>query len=282
MTTTSRCLCGAVRWTAEGPLQFMSHCHCSRCRKAHGTPFATYVAAPADGFSLTGAEHVRRYEPSPGFFRPFCTICGSVTPGAAWEGLVFLPVGNMEEDPGERAAAHIFVGSKAPWYDIPDALPQFETYPPGTDAPVQPDRQPPDPPGRHTRGSCLCGSVAYVIEEKPFMARYCHCSRCRKARGAAHASNMLTRVEDVRFTRGADLIKSYKVPEAKFYTQSFCTTCGSPVPRLDTGRHIAIIPMGSLDDDPGIRPSEHIWAESRAPWFQIADSLPQHPGAPPA
>ena len=280
--TTSRCLCGAVRWTAEGPLQFMSHCHCSRCRKAHGTPFATYIAAPADGFSLTGAEHVRRYESSPGFFRPFCTICGSVTPGAAWEGLVFLPVGNMDDDPGERAAGHIFVGSKAPWYDIPDALPQFETYPPGTDAPVQPDRPPPDPPGELTRGSCLCGSVAYVLEEKAFMARYCHCSRCRKARGAAHASNMLTRVEDVRFTRGADLVASYKVPEAKFYTQSFCTRCGSPMPRLDTGRHIAIIPMGSLDDDPLIRPTEHIWAESKAPWFEIADSLPQHPGAPPA
>jgi hypothetical protein len=93
---------------------------------------------------------------------------------------------------------------------------------------------------------------------------------------------MLTRVEDVRFTRGADLVSSYKLPEARFFTQSFCTRCGSPMPRLDTGRHIAIIPMGSLDDDPQLRPSEHIWAESRAPWFEIADSLPQHPGAPPA
>jgi len=113
------------------------------------------------------------------------------------------------------------------------------------------------------------------------MARYCHCSRCRQARGAAHAANMLTRVEGVRFTRGADLVASYKVPEAKFYTQAFCRGCGSPVARLDHGRHIAIIPMGSLDDDPGVRPSEHIWAESKAPWFEIADTLPQHPGPPP-
>jgi hypothetical protein len=279
--TKSRCLCGAVRWTAEGPLQFMSHCHCSRCRKAHGTPFATYVAAPADSFTLTGAEHVTRYESSPGFFRPFCNHCGSVTPGDAWEGLVFLPAGCMEDDPAERPGAHIFVASKARWYEIPDALPQFEAYPAGVGTPEQPDLTLPDPPGKFTRGSCLCGSVAYVVEEKPFMARYCHCSRCRQARGAAHASNMLTRVEGVRFTRGADLVASYKLPEAKFFTQAFCRRCGSAMPRLDTGRNIAIVPMGSLDDDPGIRPSEHIFAESKAPWFEIADGLTQHPGPPP-
>ena len=279
--STSRCLCGAVRWTATGPLQFMSHCHCSRCRKAHGTAFATYVTTPVDGFSLTGAEHVKRYESAPGFFRPFCTTCGSVTPGDAWEGLVGLPVGNMEEDPGERPVAHIFVASKAPWYDIPDSLLQFEAYPPVVDLPSQPDLALPDPPGGSPRGSCLCGSVAWIVEEKPFIARFCHCSRCRRARGAAHACNMVTRLEGVRFTRGADTVATYKVPEAKFFSQSFCRGCGSPVPRLDEGRKIAIVPMGGLDDDPGIRPSEHIWTESKAPWFEIADELPKHPGPPP-
>lgn len=279
--TKSRCLCGAVRWTAAGPFQFMSHCHCSRCRKAHGTPFATYVAAPVDGLSLTGAEHVARYESSPKFFRPFCTRCGSVTPGDAWRGLVFLPAGCLEDDPAERPSAHIFVGSKAPWYEIPDALPQFEAYPPGTDVAAQPDRPPPDPPGPSPRGSCLCGGVAFVVDATPFLARYCHCSRCRQARGAACAANMLTRVEDVRFTRGADLVASYKLPEAKFFTQAFCRSCGSPAPRLDHGRQRAVVPMGALDDDPGIRPSEHIWTGSKAPWFEIADGLAQHPGAPP-
>ena len=277
----SRCLCGTVRWTADGPLQFMSHCHCSRCRKAHGTPFATYVAAPSDTFRLTGAEHVRRYESSPGFFRPFCTACGSVTPGDALEGLMFLPAGCMEDDPGERPGAHIFVASKAPWYEIPDSLPQFEAYPPGTDVPAQPDRTPPDAPGKHPRGSCLCGSVAYVVEVTPFMARYCHCSRCRQARGAAHASNLVAHIDGVRFTRGADRVVTYKLPEARYFSQAFCRDCGSPMPRLDRERNIAIVAMGTLDDDPGIRPSEHIWTESRAPWFEIADRLTQHPGPPP-
>ena len=125
----SRCLCGQVSWDSEGPFQFMSHCHCSRCRKAHGTPFATYVAAPSDGFALSGGEHVARYESSPGFFRPFCTGCGSVAPGDPWQGLVFLPAGCMDDDTGERPVGHIFVGSRAPWFEIRDALPQFDDVP---------------------------------------------------------------------------------------------------------------------------------------------------------
>jgi len=128
--THSRCLCGAVTWKTDGPFQFMSHCHCSRCRKAHGTPFATYVAAPAGGFRSSGRERVGRWESSPGFFRYFCTRCGSVVPGDPWQGLVFLPAGCMEEDPGERPGAHIFVASRAPWFEIRDALPRFEAYPP--------------------------------------------------------------------------------------------------------------------------------------------------------
>src|ERR671924_2048343 len=102
------CLCGSVTWSSDGPFEYMSHCHCSRCRKAHGTPFATYVAAPEGGFRLRGEDRVDRWESSPGFFRAFCTGCGSVVPGDPWQGLVFLPAGCMEDDPGERPAAHIF------------------------------------------------------------------------------------------------------------------------------------------------------------------------------
>src|SRR5919201_3388049 len=105
--THSTCLCGNVTWDAAGPFQFMSHCHCSRCRKAHGTPFATYVAAAADGFRMSGRDRVARWESSPGFFRYFCTGCGSSVPGDPWEGLVFLPAGCMDSDPGERPGAHI-------------------------------------------------------------------------------------------------------------------------------------------------------------------------------
>jgi hypothetical protein len=92
---------------------------------------------------------------------------------------------------------------------------------------------------------------------------------------------MLTHIDGIRFTRGADRVVTYKLPEAKFFSQAFCRDCGSPMPRLDRERNIAIVPMGTLDDDPGVRPSEHIWTESKAPWFEIADRLTQRPGPPP-
>ena len=273
------CLCSEVAWEIDGPIELMSHCHCSRCRKTHGAAFATYVAGPAAAFRLRGGERVARWESSPGFYRCFCERCGSVVPGDPFDDRIFLPAGNFDDDPAVRPLAHIFVGSQAPWYEIRDSVPRFEAYPPGIDAPVLPDRPPLDPPGA-PRGSCLCGGVTYVIEGQPSRCHNCHCSRCRKARSAAHATNLFTAADGVRFTRGADQLASYKVPDAKHFTHVFCRTCGSPMPRISPTRGIAVVPMGALDDDPGLHPQAHIFVGSKAPWFDIADQLPQHPEYP--
>lgn len=268
----ARCLCGAVGWELDGPIEGMSHCHCSRCRKAHGAAFATYAAGAAAGFRLRGRERIARWESSPGLLRCFCEGCGSVVPGDASEGRIFVPAGNFDDDPGIRPLAHIFVASKAPWYEIRDHLPRFDAYPAGMDAPVLPERAPLDPPGA-PRGSCLCGGVTYLIESKPQRSVNCHCSRCRKARSAAHGSYLFAAV---RFTRGEDLLVSYTLPEAVRFTYAFCRVCGSSMPRLDPGGGVVGIPMGSLDDDPGIRPQAHIFVGSKAPWYEIADDLPRY------
>lgn len=68
--------------------------------------------------------------------------------------------------------------------------------------------------------------------------------------------------------------------EAKHFTHVFCSACGASMPRLDESRGIAIVPMGSLDDDPGVRPQRHIFAVSRAPWDEIHDNLPVFSGPP--
>jgi hypothetical protein len=278
------CLCGDVAWEIRPPLQFMSHCHCGRCRKAHGSAFSTAVFAPADGFRMVrGAERVTHYESTPGNERPFCGVCGSAVPGGQpWNGLLGVPAGALDDDPGVRPIAHIFVGSKAPWYDVVDGIARFDAYPPGVDAPVFPDLARPPTAAGAVGGSCLCGRVAYVVTGPVLRAQHCHCSRCRKARAAAHASNFFTAIDGVRFTRGEDALRSYKVPDAKFYTQAFCGACGSPMPRLDAGRGLASVPMGSLDDDPGVRPTRHIYVGSKAPWYEIPDDgLPQFAEMPP-
>jgi hypothetical protein len=275
------CLCGDVQWEIEGPFELMSHCHCSRCRKSHGTGFSTAVAGPARRFALRGKGRVERFEPSPGAARCFCGRCGSAVPGDPTGERVFVPAGNLDGDPGVRPLAHIFAASKAPWDTIADSLPRFDAWPPGFDLPVLPDRVPADPPG-HPRGSCLCGGVAFVLEGDPILCRNCHCSRCRRGRSAAHASNLGVRLSGLRFTRGEDLLGFYKLPEAKFFAQVFCRVCGSKAPRVDESRDLAIVPLGALDDDPGVRPGEHIFVASKAPWFEIADSLPQYAEYAPA
>jgi hypothetical protein len=270
------CLCGDVSWDVEGPFELMHHCHCGICRKTHGAAFATVVAVPAHGLHLRGAERIVAWESSPGFWRRFCGRCGSAVPGNATDGRVFVPCGNLDGDPGVAILAHIFTASKAPWYEISDGIPRFEAYPPGFEAPVLPDAPLAPRPSGVTRGSCNCGAVAFEYEGAPILCRNCHCGRCRRGRSAAHASNLGLRVAQFRWTRGEDRVATWKVPDAKFFAQAFCTTCGSKLPRVDASRDLVVVPLGSLDDDPGVRPTEHIFVADKAPWFEITDSLPQH------
>jgi hypothetical protein len=124
---TGSCLCGDVAWRAEGPYELMSHCHCSMCRKCHGTGYSTAVAAPTAGFRvLRGESGIARFESSPGTFRGFCARCGSMLPNVDGE-RAFMPTGCLDDDPGVRPIAHIFVGSKAPWDEIGDDLPRIES-----------------------------------------------------------------------------------------------------------------------------------------------------------
>lgn len=107
----------------------MHYCHCAMCRKTHGTAFATAAGLPADGFRfLSGEAGIRRYESSPGNQRCFCGRCGASVPGAAFDGTVFVPFGNVADDPGGRPVAHIYVASQAPWFVIADELPQFPEF----------------------------------------------------------------------------------------------------------------------------------------------------------
>jgi len=269
------CLCGGVAWEVAGDLVAMSHCHCSMCRKLHGAAFATYVGAAAKAFRwLGGVDLVTHYESSPGFDRSSCSRCGSVVPGDPTGGLAFMSAGCLDDDPGVRPQAHIFVSSKAPWHEICDDLPRFDAYPPGWDAPSV--SSPGLEPGRQgvTRGSCLCGGVTCEIEGQIELIRNCHCSRCRKARAAAHASNLFVAPARFRFTGGEERVQSFEVPGAKRFKHCFCRVCGSSQPSV--AADYVVVPAGCLDDDPGAREQLHIYVGSKAPWYEIADDLPQH------
>ena len=126
------CLCGAMRYEVDGPLTDVSNCHCSMCRRFHGAAFATYAKIGVEHFRwLSGQDLLTVYETSPGIGWAFCRICGSSL-GVPMHGkLSEITLGSLDTDPGVRPAEHIFVGSKAAWFEITDTLPQHDTWPPG-------------------------------------------------------------------------------------------------------------------------------------------------------
>ncbi len=132
------------------------------------------------------------------------------------------------------------------------------------------------------KGSCLCGGIEFEITETPQGVTHCHCTRCRKTRGTAHATNLVLSLQGLRYLRGEELLGKYRLPEAKFFAHWFCKVCGCTMPRFDEGRGIAIVPMGAFDDDPIARPSRHIHVASKAAWDAITDDLPQFEAGPPA
>jgi hypothetical protein len=108
----------------------------------------------------------------------------------------------------------------------------------------------------------------------------CHCSRCRRARSAAHASNLFIDAAGFRWLRGEAQVRSFKLAEATRFAVAFCDVCGSQLPRVIEGAERINIPAGSLDDDPGVSPTLHIYVGSKAPWFGISDQLPAYDERP--
>ena len=101
------------------------------CRKAHGAAFGSFLHATSEGFRWNAGEHlIERYQSSAGNVRAFCRVCGSSMPVLEDGNHVNIPAGTLDDDPGVRPIVNIFAGSKAPWFDIEDSLPQFNEFPP--------------------------------------------------------------------------------------------------------------------------------------------------------
>lgn len=130
-------------------------------------------------------------------------------------------------------------------------------------------------------GSCLCGKVSFEVSG-PFAAfHWCHCSRCRKDTGSAHASNLFAKPESIRWLNGEDMVRRFDLPEAERFAKAFCARCGSPVPYVNrSGTHL-IVPAGTLDVEPGIDPQDNIHWGSRASWYEPGIKAPRYEDEPP-
>jgi len=125
-------------------------------------------------------------------------------------------------------------------------------------------------------GRCTCGAVHYAVADAFAYAANCHCSNCRRATGAAFKPFAGIARDRLRVTAGADqvMIVGGENGESQDH-DARCKACGSLLYSVVRDGAFVHVAMGTLVDDPGIRPTRHIFVGSKAPWFTITDDLPQ-------
>jgi hypothetical protein len=286
--TRGACVCGLVSFEIEPPWHWFSFCHCSICRRHHGSLFSASIGVDATRLRWTaGAEAIRHYRYSAAFERPFCARCGSKLPGPSGvHGRINVPAGLLEDAFDVAPRTHIFVGSKSAAFTISDDLLQYDTWPPGIAGTLSCAASPAEPRPANDSGTrsggCLCGAVRYRSGASVERVFHCHCSRCRRSSGAPFATHAVLATAAVEWTTGKECVSHWPMPQARFFATAFCERCGSllpvPVTRLDR----VYLPFGSLDDPSGLVPRAHIHVGSKARWFEISDALPRYEAAPPA
>lgn len=127
-----QCYCGAVRYQVQDAFVYAANCHCSQCRRTTGSAFKPFagiereklaVVQGADGLLIVG---------EPDGHDAHCAACGSLLYSVVRDGaFVHVPMGTLVDAPSIRPSKHIFVGSKAPWFEITDDLPQYQEFPNG-------------------------------------------------------------------------------------------------------------------------------------------------------
>lgn len=128
-------------------------------------------------------------------------------------------------------------------------------------------------------GSCLCSGVHYEVTGPVTNMTSCHCGMCRKAQGAAYSTSVTVQQSDFRWTRGEELITTFK--SSADLDRVFCRICGSPMVVIEVKTGEVYVNAGTLDDDPGIRLESHIFVGSKAPWDDILDDKPTFDEYPP-
>ena len=129
--------------------------------------------------------------------------------------------------------------------------------------------------GRTLAGQCYCGAIRYFVADEFLYAANCHCSNCRRATGSAFKPFAGIERDELTITSGAENLLTYGDDQAH---DAHCKLCGSLLYSVVRDGAFVHVAMGTLVDDPTIRPTHHIFVGSKAPWFRIADDLPQYEG----
>jgi hypothetical protein len=106
------------------------NCHCSNCRALTGSAFLPWGEIERAKLVITkGAASLHQIGQEDAHHAMRCGECGSLVYWTGYQGRVRIPYGSLVDAPSRRPEAHMFVGSKAEWYEILDDLPQHDAYP---------------------------------------------------------------------------------------------------------------------------------------------------------
>lgn len=125
------CLCGLVTYQVPDAFDYSYYCHCSNCRRATGAAAKPFAAIASDRLTFTsGGDRVMRYGSGGPNLDAHCERCGSLLYSLVRDGAyLHVTLGTLVDPPSIRPTGHIFAGSKAPWVEICDGLPQFDRFP---------------------------------------------------------------------------------------------------------------------------------------------------------
>jgi hypothetical protein len=123
------CRCGAVRYEVSDAFVYAANCHCSGCRAATGSAFKAFAGIEREKLTITEGLDDLAVFGEDDLNDTRCGACGSflfsVVRDGAW---VHVSMGSLVDTPTIRPTHHIFVGSKAAWFEITDDLPQFDEH----------------------------------------------------------------------------------------------------------------------------------------------------------
>jgi hypothetical protein len=130
LTLSGKCECGEVRFEVADEFRYAMNCHCSVCRAATGSAFKAFAGIERDKLTITDGSDQLLVFGEEELNNTRCSACGSLLFSVVRDGTyVHVALGSLVDEPGIRPTKHIFVGSKAPWFEITDDLPQFDEYP---------------------------------------------------------------------------------------------------------------------------------------------------------
>ncbi|MEP2028718.1 MAG: GFA family protein [Paracoccaceae bacterium] len=114
-------------------------------------------------------------------------------------------------------------------------------------------------------GGCLCSEVEYSVKNDFIFLLFCHCEQCRNISGSAHASNLFSATDSLKWLRGGDLVKLFRHPNRDF-TKAFCGNCGSGLPYASLSGNLVIVPAGSLHSEPRFQKAAKVFHTERTNW----------------